>query len=250
MELEVNMDQLRRIRALLVFLRTGAPTLDDICRFIALDTLYEFAVIGIHLNVVRPDGTIHIPSGYGYDTSLISSIPVRLVSTDTPFNRYLRTGEIGECGGIDEFLFSGPMYPRLLWPHGFEYSFAWPIPGVGAFATFCSRSSDLTIELQEFLLVIGSILSFELNIVRKRQPLVGVTNEAPKLSQYSLTVRQWEILAGIRAGKTNAEVSEDLGFSESLIRQETVQIYRKLGVSGRKEIQARNLGADVGDTNV
>jgi DNA-binding NarL/FixJ family response regulator len=38
---------------------------------------------------------------------------------------------------------------------------------------------------------------------------------------------------------TNAQIAHEIGYSESLIRQETVVIYRKLGVSGRKEIQSQ-----------
>jgi DNA-binding CsgD family transcriptional regulator len=247
--MQKGMDYLRRIRALLVFLRTGSPSLDDILRFIALETINEFGVISLQLHVVFPNGTIHIPSSYGHNNSTIAEIPVRLISTDTPFNAFLRADEIGECGDFDEFVFAGSDYPKRLWPQGFEYSFVWPIPGVGTLGTFCSRTNDLTLEKQEFLLVIGSILAFELNVIRKGQPLSGEIMEAPQRAPYSLTLRQWEILAGIRSGKTNAQIAEYLGFSESLIRQETVQIYRKLGVSGRKEIQIRNIGSDLEPAN-
>jgi DNA-binding NarL/FixJ family response regulator len=37
-------------------------------------------------------------------------------------------------------------------------------------------------------------------------------------------------------GLTNAQIAGEVGYSESLVRQETIQIFRVLGVSGRKEI--------------
>jgi DNA-binding NarL/FixJ family response regulator len=37
-------------------------------------------------------------------------------------------------------------------------------------------------------------------------------------------------------GATNSEIALEIGYSESLIRQETIEIYRTLGVSGRKEL--------------
>lgn len=40
----------------------------------------------------------------------------------------------------------------------------------------------------------------------------------------------------IKEQKTNAAIASELGYSESLIRQETIIIYRKLGVSGRKDL--------------
>ena len=52
-----------------------------------------------------------------------------------------------------------------------------------------------------------------------------------------LTKRQEEILSQIRSGKTNMKIALDLGYSESLIRQETITIYKKLGISGRKELE-------------
>ena len=50
-----------------------------------------------------------------------------------------------------------------------------------------------------------------------------------------LTVRQLLILAGMVEGKTNHDLSVELGFSVSTIRHETMSIYKELGVSDRKE---------------
>lgn len=51
-----------------------------------------------------------------------------------------------------------------------------------------------------------------------------------------LTSRQETILEMIKESLTNASIAVELGFSESLIRQETILIYRKLGVAGRREL--------------
>ena len=56
---------------------------------------------------------------------------------------------------------------------------------------------------------------------------------------FSFTEREERIVELIRLGKTNYEIAKELGYSESLIRQETVTIYRKLGVTGRKEIMKK-----------
>lgn len=49
-----------------------------------------------------------------------------------------------------------------------------------------------------------------------------------------LTDRQMEILKQIALGKTNSQIVREIGFSESTVRQETIDIYRKLDVSDRK----------------
>jgi DNA-binding CsgD family transcriptional regulator len=62
----------------------------------------------------------------------------------------------------------------------------------------------------------------------KNQPLMAASKE--------LTSRQEIILNELRRGKTNETIALSLNFSSSLIRQETMEIYRKMGVSGRKEL--------------
>lgn len=50
-----------------------------------------------------------------------------------------------------------------------------------------------------------------------------------------LTERQLSVLSLMALGQTNAEISRAMLLSESTIRQETVRIYRSLGVSSRSE---------------
>jgi DNA-binding CsgD family transcriptional regulator len=59
-----------------------------------------------------------------------------------------------------------------------------------------------------------------------------------------LTTRQLTILGHIEAGLVNLEIAKILMLSESTIRQETVRIYRALGVGNRQEAvkKARALG--------
>ena len=58
-----------------------------------------------------------------------------------------------------------------------------------------------------------------------------------KIKNSELTERQNLILKMIKSGSTNQEIASRMGYSESLIRQETIIIYRKLGISGRRDIQ-------------
>lgn len=51
-----------------------------------------------------------------------------------------------------------------------------------------------------------------------------------------LTERQELILELMQSGKTNPVIARLLGYSESLIRQETISIYRKLGIKGRRDL--------------
>ena len=60
-----------------------------------------------------------------------------------------------------------------------------------------------------------------------------------------LTQRQLLILAGMIEGKTNHELAEDLGFSVSTIRHETMRIYENLAVSDRKEAAKKAVALNI-----
>jgi DNA-binding CsgD family transcriptional regulator len=67
--------------------------------------------------------------------------------------------------------------------------------------------------------------------------------QAPAIPE-DLSARQLTILSHIQDGLVNLEIAKELMLSESTIRQETVRIYRALGVGNRHEAvkKARGLG--------
>jgi DNA-binding CsgD family transcriptional regulator len=66
------------------------------------------------------------------------------------------------------------------------------------------------------------------------------SRDAGQLSQ-----RQVLILRGMVEGKTNHELSTELGFSVSTIRHETMRIYQALAVSDRKEAAKKALALNL-----
>lgn len=236
--------QVERIKSLVDFLRSGSQTLDSLIKFVSIDTLHDFEVVTVFLNVVRFDGSVYIPAGYGYTPEAFAKIPDRYVSVDTPVNRALHTGRIVECGDFNSYLFAGPEYPEELFPNGFAFSFAWPIPGVGTVVTFCRKVTELTPEIQRFLLTIGGILSLEIRRSKMGDEIQRNEVHHTSVAPSALTPRQWTIVGAIRRGMTNPAIAEDLGFSQSLIRQETMHIYRKLRISGRRELIESDLNLD------
>lgn len=71
----------------------------------------------------------------------------------------------------------------------------------------------------------------------KKLPTSTFTSTKTKQSfeKNRLTERQELILKLISEGRTNGDIADVLGYSESLIRQETIRIYAHLGCSGRSE---------------
>ena len=90
--------------------------------------------------------------------------------------------------------------------------------------------SDQDLHLIE---IIGKVCAVYLKVELPELKHSELTKELS--SKVSFSARQLQILQGFVEGKTNHELAEDLGFSVSTIRHETMEIYRTLGASDRKE---------------
>jgi DNA-binding CsgD family transcriptional regulator len=64
----------------------------------------------------------------------------------------------------------------------------------------------------------------------------AIYSKTNALRQKQLTDRQVLIKEGIVKGQTNREIALNIGFSESLVRQETVQIFKHFLVTRRSEL--------------
>ncbi|MFZ2228235.1 MAG: LuxR C-terminal-related transcriptional regulator [Candidatus Nanopelagicaceae bacterium] len=230
-----------RVHSLVDFLRVESPSLDSICKFLVLDTFYEFSATSFLVAVVRADGTVHKPADFGFDPHIMKDIAPRSVVVDTPMNRALRTGEIVDCGSFEEFDCPTENYGPIMFPHGFSSSIAFPIPQVGIGLFFSSDQVNLTPDTRQFLAAIGGVLALRFSQPEYREKMGYLSDGKNQLVDFALTSRQLIILGAMRRGLTNSMIASELEFSESLIRQETVQIYRKMGVSGRKELLSETI---------
>ena len=94
-------------------------------------------------------------------------------------------------------------------------------------------TSPLTAQDLHLIEVIGKVCAVYLKVELPELKHPQVIKELSSKVQFS--ARQLQILQGFVEGKTNHELAEDLGFSVSTIRHETMEIYRSLGASDRKE---------------
>ena len=94
----------------------------------------------------------------------------------------------------------------------------------------CAQLSADDLSLIEIL---GKICAFYL---LSELPELKQSSSTEKItSQIQFSARQLQIINGFVEGKTNHELASDLGFSVSTIRHETMEIFRLLGASDRKE---------------
>ena len=218
------------------FIRIHKPSQDQLVQFLVTNTLKGFHASHLWFSAVRENGAVYYPAGYGYDPKNFLNDPERLVTTETPGNKTLRDGTVNYCGSFDEYLFSNISNADALFPHGFIASVSFPIPGFGGVITMFQKPLHLTAQIELFFKSIGALLGMYLVKVSAIANQNGIEIAGQPAELLTLTKRQWEILNRIREGLTNNEIALQLAYSESTIRHETMRIYEKLKVNGRKDL--------------
>lgn len=121
---------------------------------------------------------------------------------------------------------------------------AWPLTSnarvIGALVIATEREIEVSGEisgcLQAVAKIAGDALINASDFKSKMLPPRSNSSTVPENeSVIGLSERQLLILKLISEGRTNADIADVLGYSESLIRQETIKIYSFLDCSGRSE---------------
>ena len=204
-------------------LLTRNPTTEDLLSTLMRDFLSEHSISAIEIRMLAPDGSLMMNTsvGLGIDLDGIKSVDSlsHLIGHSNIFRDLEESGLIFDpdhCLTVTSVTLSSSIKGFYLFQHSSDF-------------TPSESSSD---QLQVFSSLITIYLSSKLILI----PLSNSLTSPATAEQVSkLTARQLLILTGMVEGKTNHELSIDLGFSVSTIRHETMAIYKELGVSDRKE---------------
>ena len=206
---------------------------DEICEFLATHTFSDLGVLGIFLSEVTNRNTARSRASYGIDQSQFPGWQEFPLDWKLPVTDALNEQRIVWVGTLPEW---PSEYPRLS-----EVKFKEPIRtfvitpiirfnnAIACFGFFSKKEIYPDEELDIFFRTIANVISLHMsrqNRDRKKLEFPNVT---------SLTDRQVQILVHISAKKTNMEIADIMGYSESTIRQETIRIFDKLKVTGRNE---------------
>lgn len=236
-----ELETLRMANELLMLLENKSLSKVELCRALTLKIFKSLEAVAVYIALLNNDGTVRVDSTYGlseYETASWKNLPLhehRPVTDAIRENQAMWTDVAG--GGLTEYL----LIEKRDYIEISRSQVVWPITqsGIpfGAIGLFFNKSINISDTASQYLELIGRIVALKLGeaVPFATEPEVTVKT----VSQYdALTSREEKILAYIGEYLTNAQISEKLGFSESTIRQDTIQIYRKLGVNGRED--ARN----------
>ena len=232
---------LQEVEKLARFLMNPGLTIPEVCRFLILETFAGLRPTSIYAAAITNEGNIAHVGSFGIPHELIKSWGVSPLTIDVPIAKAIRLDEIvivrkdqlvEKYPGMDRFEELDTDWEALL---------ACPVLPFGLFSLTLEKTPEIDLELELFLRSVGLILAA--NIERTNLPEVmqlKSINVRTSLEPKSLTERQLVIKTLMEKGFTNPAIAAEIGYSESLVRQETMAIYSLLDISGRKELLEGN----------
>jgi DNA-binding CsgD family transcriptional regulator len=238
----------KKILAFSDFLAREPKSYNEIAQFLAMNTFVEEKSLCIYLGELIETGVVCTLGGFGWTSSEYSSFIDLPIHSNYPITASIRTNEILICTNDEAFKEEFPLMSEFPVRDDWVSGIAIPAYPIGGIALYSSITLELTDSAQVFYVAIGSLLGLYASRLPKALVAVAITvKEQIDLPQVPLSDRQLVIAGLLERGFNNAQIGLEIGYSESLIRQETVAIYRKLQVTGRKALQAirtLNLEAD------
>jgi len=203
------------------------PNVSEIARMLIVEDIFPEKATAIRICLLNSDDSLLTIGEFGYVDCFI----------DTTISSDIWRKGLSSTLHIVELIESG------LWDEEFT-EFLFILRNRGSLQGYITVNFDNPvlnkIESQEKIESVCQLVGIFLNGVsafKPREELENARNSQGdrSASKAVLTPRQLLILAGMIEGKTNHELAEDLGFSVSTIRHETMRIYSLLQVSDRKE---------------
>ena len=214
------------------FISSAHRSVEDVCKFLILHTFSEYAPRAIYLGQVSPNGFLEKKASFGFEQSYVSQWERIPLTAHFPIIDAIRRDEV-LLFSKEEFFIGYPQIHELgVVDRDWESCFVAPIQSIGAFFVVLHESHSARPEFTSFLRVLGHLLALHLD----ESVIHQLLEKKPSNRGVPLSARQ-EIIRTLAAkGFSNRAIAQEIGYSESLVRQETISIYSSLGISGRDEL--------------
>jgi DNA-binding CsgD family transcriptional regulator len=174
-----------------------------------------------------------LKSSFGFEEKYIlqwSRIPLTL---NIPIVEAVRNNSEALCLTKEVFFANYPEVNSLgTVETNWESCVASSIQSKGVYMLVLNSVPKVNADFKCFLQTIGHLISLHLDEERDHQESVVQS----LLPRRELTPRQELISDLLVKGFSNPYIAQEIGYSESLVRQETIIIYAAMRVSGRKEL--------------
>ena len=229
---------LKQATELAYFLTGSSRSAEEIAKFLVLKSFAEFLPTALYIAEITDDGYLSPVGGFGFEKTVISKWGRFPLSMHIPITDAVRTDRCILIDNIDDFFENYPILTEIEGvPIHWEAVLAWPMLPFGVGFALLEKVPAVSEEFENYLRLTGAVISLHLLRVRNVELTPEFRKAAVKKGlPTALSNRQNVILEMLTKGSTNSEIALEIGYSESLVRQETIEIYQILGVSGRKEL--------------
>jgi len=242
-------DYIGKISELAEFIAHRSRDRKDLIRYLALSTFLILDVYCAVLTELTESGDLEVSEIFGSDKSAIDKFVIgKKLSDANPIAEVLRSGKIS-C------IHNSPQWPseyldlnELKFTQKEITIICFPIEKFGSpgacITLFSSALIYPNVGLRSFLRAVSSLLSLYLykddleDRIRNAADKIFQTRFGrPKVDDFptALSDRQMLILRLVSKSFTNIQIAEQIGYSESTVRQETVRIFAILVCSNRIE---------------
>ena len=219
-----------------------ADNADQFCRSMALSVLQEFGVIATYVARLDSDNRISMIGSFGYSQQRVENTGRPSIWENMSITETIRTGKVMVYETWDEYIAKYPDKEHLASPGqafvclplryrgatsgGFGITFSRPIKDLG-----------LDARIWEVFSAAGEVFlskSWSSELVRNPVP-INQYGEDALFAVGSLSERERQVLELVAEGKTNEQIARSMAYSTSTIKQDTIRIFRVLGVKTREE---------------
>ena len=234
---------LKRVSDLATFLSDSYRAAEEIAKHIVLRTFSELSPTALYLAEITTDGFLAPVAGFGFEKKQLEGWGRFPLSLNIPITDAVRKDACIVIGSPQEFY---ERYPDVHTIPGIDRNWtsciAWPMLPYGVGFAILQQKPPTDEEFEFFLRSVGAVVALnQLQGLHTLNHRTAANGKATKAKSVELSQRQRLVCDLLLKGFTNLEISREIGYSESLVRHETIEIYRILSVSGRKQLIAENV---------
>ena len=229
---------LKRVTELAKYLSENERPSEELVKFLVLKTFADLTPKAIYITELSGDGSLYPVASFGLDKLKIVQWGRFSLSTHLPITECARKGEIVVVRSVEDFFSRFPIAQEIEDVYlDWEAAIAFSMLPFGVALLFLDDQPKDSVDQTRFIETIGALLALQYSRIPAYTGFKGNGGKSKNENHgIDLTERQKLIHQLMFKGFTNAQIAAEVGYSESLVRQETIQIFRVLGVSGRKEI--------------
>jgi transcriptional regulator with GAF, ATPase, and Fis domain len=215
------------------YLSLQRRSIEEICQHLVLHVFKSQSARAVYIGLVESEGYLSLKATFGFKQDYIEQWKRIPLTLNIPIIEAVRSESEVIFLTREDFFANYPQVTTLgTVDHEWESCVTTSIQSDGAFMLIFNEVPKVDPEFNFLLRSTGHLIALHLE---GSVPIYKAFQNA-KTSAEELTPRQKIIRDLLAKGFTNAHIAKEIGYSESLVRQESIVIYAAHRISGRREL--------------